>query len=220
MNVEQILAAARSRFLDNEEPQQWAFDDMMSFLNQAEREAAERAKLIEDYSTVAVCNIAGLVSVAQYTLHAKIIEVISVRWNGRLLDGISRRELDRRYCRQDWTTLTGQPTHFIDPQEKYLTLHRTPTTAAAIKVGVYRYPLNDMTGYEDTPEIAEQYHFWLIDWMEFLAYSTDDTEIQDIPRATAAAGRFTARFGEKIDSNTRRTQRDRTRNHVCFNPNW
>ena len=219
MNLAQIEEAARLRFVDAGLRRQWTSPEIRGFANQAEREACERANLIEDATTAAVCEIAGLAATATYNLHAKIIEVSSVTWDGRFLDPISRGELNRLYP-NGWKARTGRPSHFIDPQQRTLTLFPIPTAAADIELIAYRYPLVDMTGDADSPEIPERYHFDLLDWMEHLAYLKDDTEALNINAAARAADRFTQKFGVKIDANTRRTQRARTPNVVRMNPHW
>lgn len=167
-----------------------------------------------------MCNIAGLANVSVYQLPPKIIEVRSVRWDQRLLRGIDLDELNETHRFRQWKTMTGQPRRFIDPQEKYLTLYPQPTVDAPIHLSVYRLPLLDMAADDDSPEIAESYHFYLIDWIEYLCFSKDDTEVQDLPRADRAAAKFTVNFGPKIDANTRRSQRNRSSNRVCVNPHW
>lgn len=219
MNLGQIIAKFRNRAQDEAEPFFWEVPDLTDYANQAEREASERAKLLLDTVTTAVCQISGIINTAVYSLHPSILEIVSVTWDGTFLTGVSRNELDRTH-RHGWKTTKGQPRRFIDPQEKYLTLYPIPTLAKLIELEVYRYPLAPMANDADTPEIAERHHFDLIDWMEHLAFRKDDQETQDLPRSERAAARFAANFGPKLDANTRRTQRDRSRSQVCMNPNW
>lgn len=167
-----------------------------------------------------MCNIAGLANVSVYQLPAKIIEVRSVRWQDRLLNGIDLDELNYSHRFRSWKAATGQPTHFIDPQEKYLTLFRKPTVDAPIHLAAYHYPLLDMVLDSDSPEIPEIHHFNTIDWIEYLCFSKDDTEVQDLPRADRAAAKFTVNFGPKIDANTRRSQRNRSSNQVRMSRSW
>lgn len=219
MNLLDLRTAARLRLQDQASGVLWEDDELDDFANLAEREACERAKLIEDATTAAVCEIAGLVNTATYNLHAKIIEVSSVTWDGRFLTGISRDQLNDQYP-NGWKTRTGRPTHFIDPQQHTLTLFPIPTVAADIELIAYRYPLEDMLLNADEPEIAAIHHDGLLDWMEHLGYLKHDTETENVEAAARAEARFTQKFGVKIDANTRRTQRARRLNVVRMNPNW
>lgn len=219
MNIDEFDAAFNKRMGDVGSTRLWTPEEVLAFANEAEREAAERANLIEDSTTAAVCAIAGLANVATYTLHAKILQVTSVTWDGRFLDGVSRDTLNRWYP-NGWKTTTGRPSHFIAPQERTLTLYAKPTEAADIEIVVYRLPLTDMAVGSDEPEIHERHHFKLLDWMQRLAYQKDDTETLDPRAGERAEARFIANFGIKIDANTRRTQLERRSHQTRMNPHW
>ena len=220
MNLGQLVAKFRARVDDAVPPYLWTPDEAIDYANQAVREAAERAKLLLDSTTADVCLIDGLANTGTYNLHPKIFEIESVSWDGRFLEGVARDTLNRIYKYRGWDTITGRPTQFIDPQEKYLTLFRIPIADAPIKLVVYRYPLLDLAATTDIPEIDERYHYDLLHHMEYLAYLREDTETQDIERAERAAEKFTAAFGVKIDANMRRRQRERRSNQVRMNPDW
>lgn len=218
----QLEVAFRQRMADHTDKKNnllWTQPEVYEFANQAEREACERAFLIEDSTTSAVCQIDGEADTATYNLHTKILEVRSVRWNGRLIDGISRDLLDQCYPR-GWDDKIGNPRAFIDPAQRFLTLFPIPTIDAAIKLIAFRLPLNDMTAPGNTPEIHERHHFGLLDWMEHLAYLKQDTETLDPMASAKAEARFTARFGPRVDADTRRTQRARSANQIRMNPSW
>jgi hypothetical protein len=324
MNILDLRAAARLRLEDTVGPPYlWDDAELDGYINQAEREACERAKLIEDDSpllaAVAVTgivrttglasanivahpfvggqivnfaganqsayngdhrvsvidvdhvgffvdaatvtpatgtitarpalgmptNIVGLANVGTYTLDSRIIEVRAALWNGRFLEGIARETLndpDKMPSRygllrgyptwdgtRDWSTATGTPHYFLDPQEAYLTLVRIPTIAAPIHLSVYRYPLATMAAPDTTldthaivpsPEITERHHYRLLDWVERCAYLKKDSECFDQTESDKANARFIDSFGIRPDANVRRQQRARRSNQVRMNPGW
>ena len=244
MNLNDLLTEWRRRIEDTEGPPfRWSNEEGIAFANQAEREACERANLIEDDKTPGVVAIAGQPNQGTYGLHKSIIEVRSCLWNGRFLDGIARETLNNPHhhrrdagnfadCggflfgelewdgNRDWSTLTGTPRYFIDPQEKYLTLVRIPIIAAPIRLSVYRYPLEPLCNLEDEPEIAHRHHYRLIDWMEHLAFQKQDTECFDPKKVVDKEALFVASFGIRPDANVRRMQRARRSNQVRLNPGW
>lgn len=234
MTLLELLTEWRRRVDDVSAPFLWSKADGISYLNQAEREAAERAKLILDTTTKAVCDINGKANVGTYPLHPKILEIESCTWQGRFLDGKSRSQLDegriysgyRKYGWEasgvavDWRTLKGTPYFYLDPQERFLTLVRIPEVAAPIHLTAYRLPLEDMVNDTDEPELVERHHFNLVDWMCALSFLKQDTETYNPQAATEAEARFTANFGVKVSANTRRLQRERRSNQIRMNPSW
>jgi hypothetical protein len=214
-----LIEEFRRRVDDTAAPYLWSSDESVLFANAAEREAAVRAKLLEDSTTPAVVEIDGQAQTASYPLHTKIIEVRSVTWGGRFMTGVNESVLADQY-RNGWRTLTGTPTHFLDPQQHSLTLFRTPTAAKLITLSVYRLPLADMELDADAPEIPERYHIDLVPWMEHLAYSRRDADSFNPKLAAEKEAEFTARFGVRPDANVQRKQRDRRSNTVKMNPTW
>lgn len=214
MTLSEILEAFNRRVEDVVGLQAWPEPEKILFANQAEREACERAKLLQDIITIPVT--AGKET---YKLHPKTLEVHSVALDGRFLTGVSRTRLDELHPR-GWNTKTGRPELFIDPYQRSLTTFPIPVADGSLEVVFYRYPVEDMANPDDEPEVDERFHFDMIDWMEYLAYSKNDPETQDLEAAKRAAANFASKFGVKIDANVRRQQRDRRSHQVRFNPNW
>lgn len=191
-----------------------------------------------------ITNITGLANIGTYALDPRIIQIRAAMWDAQQLTGIARETLDNpkpdyftngtwgafsSYFsdwlngRRDWSTLTGSPRYFIDPQEKYFTLVRIPTEAADIHLSVYRRPLAPMLLADaDTisPEIQGSLHVKLIAWMEYRAYSRRDADAHAPDLADKKEAEFTASFGIRPDANVRRQQRARRSNAVRMNPSW
>jgi hypothetical protein len=54
-----------------------------------------------------------------------------------------------------------------------------------------------MANDSDTPEIRQEMHPALVEWMLYRAYSRPDSDAQDDAKAKTALRKFVAEFGEK-----------------------
>jgi hypothetical protein len=209
------------RILSDDTAAPFLWDDAYVTLiaNDAVKEAAERALLIEEDDNDNVCAIPAVAGTATYDLHPSIIKVRSVTWEGKFLTGTAREVLNERHP-EGWTALTGTPCEFIDPQEKVLTLFRRPVLDGAVRLSVYRRPLEPLAEDGDVPELHERHHRGLLDWMLSLAYSRRDSDAYDPKLAATHDAAFTARFGVRLDANVLRQQRARRSNTVSMNPSW
>lgn len=215
MNVADFIEAFRSELADKEEPPLWSDDEIAAYLNEAVQEACERAYLIEDRSTLAVCAIALQPGVDTYSLHSSVFEIKRLTYQGRPLCETSVEALDAES--PGWEARQGQPRGFIFEQASGVQPARvrlvpTPNQAGAVALTVYRGALKPLNSAQDNakPEIHESYHARLKDWIYRCAFLKQDSDTQDKSRAAEFAAQFTQSFGERPDANVQRKQRDRS----------
>lgn len=215
MNVADFIAAFRGELVDNNEPQFWSDEEIVAYLNEAVQEACERAFLIEDRATPAVCAITVQPGVDTYSLHASVFQIKRLTFQGRPLEETSVEALDEGS--PGWETRQGQPRGFIFEQTSGVQAARvrlvpTPNQAGTIALTVYRGTLKPLNSGQDTakPEIHERYHARLKDWIYCCAYLKQDVETLDKSRAAEFEAQFTQSFGERPDANVQRKQRDRS----------
>jgi len=80
MTLAELIAAFRTDADDLvANPYLWSDAELTRWANEAEQEAALRAKLLFDASTMAVCQIAVLAGTTSYALHAKVHDVEHAR---------------------------------------------------------------------------------------------------------------------------------------------
>lgn len=208
--LEEIVDHARLRLDDLAEPYLWSDEELIQYLNEAQREACVRAKLIQDKTTAAVCEIDLLDDEQWYDLHASVDEVYAAFYNGK--------KLCRMY-EQDLTDLTrtGVPTHYIVAGTQ-IRVYPLNTVAADLKINVYRLPLVDMAANDDVPEIPAEHHYRLIDWAIRCCYLKRDSDAYDEKRADKHESLFTLAFGVRPDANVRRKRNDKRRDSVRFQP--
>ena len=214
MKVADFITEFRATVGDVELPHFWSSELIVRYLNEAVQEACERAKLIEDRATAAVCSISAQVGESTYSLHPSVFEIRRLTFNGRRLDETSVEELDHD-C-PGWESRSGQPRVFIFEQPSGLQpakvrLVPTPTVAGPIALTVVRGALKPLSADIDQakPEIHERFHDRLMDWVLHRAYLKQDADTFDPNKAAVSLGLFVQSFGARPDANVQRKQRDR-----------
>lgn len=210
MNVADFIAAFRSDLDDAAEPYLWSDADIIRYLNNAVREACERALLIEDSSTYDAAIMRTVAGQSIYVLHPSVIKIKRVAFRGRPLCETSVEQEDRDYCR--WETTTGEPRRYI-ANDLQIRLTPTPTTAEDFILTVYRSQLEEFdidpeVSGEDEPEINAIYHARLLDWVYRCAYLKQDAETLNKSKAVDYETKFVAAFGVRPDANVQRKRRD------------
>ena len=112
MNGTALIAEFRDLSQDVNEPYLWDDTFVLGKLNEAEREAADRARLLFDDSTEAVEDIAVTAGMAKYATSHLILDIerafLVVDGESSPLHLYDRHELDR--LRDDWRTESDTPT--------------------------------------------------------------------------------------------------------------
>lgn len=216
MNVSGFIAAFRASENDAVAPYLWSDVEIVGYLNDAVNEACERALLIEDKTTPAVCSITLVANQAGYTLHASIIKVKRLTFRGRALTETSVEAMDSDD--PQWESRTGEPTRYILTGNHGLRMVPTPTVGEAVALTVYRTPVSALavSPGTTTPEIPERYHQRLMDWVLRCAYLKPDSETFDKGASERYEAAFAGSFGARTDANVQRKQRDRRPHRVRF----
>jgi hypothetical protein len=192
----------------------WNELEWIEYLNSAEREICERAHVLEDSTTAAVCTITLVTATATYSLHNKILYVKSAvpSWGSDSTPLLKRTEawLDKFYL--GWRDLDdSEPDYIIEKQTNQLQLVPGPSSdynGETLALTVDRLPLVDLSLINTTPEIGSKYYDDMKYWALYRAFSKKDAEIYDAEKATQYASRyynaFEARVGPRPSSNVQR----------------
>ena len=214
VNVSDFIAAFRSEMADGAAPFLWSDEEVVSYLNDAVQEACERAFLIEDSATPAVCTIALQQGVDTYPLHPSVLQIKRLVCSGRVLQEVSIEALDE--SGGGWDTRQGQPQAFIFEQATgllppSLRLVPAPAQAGGMALTVYRGAIAPLDADRDSekPEVPERFHARLKGWVYRCAYLKQDAETLDKSKAREHEAGFEASFGPRQDANVQRKQRDR-----------
>ncbi len=127
MKVRDIFEAFREEIDDTVDPYLWGDPALYIYLNEAEREAARRARLLKDSSTTAICTIAVTLGEPLLTLDPRILRVRRVRHSARTLPLTKIELADLERWVPEWDTEYGDVTHWCPDFETWkIRLYRTP----------------------------------------------------------------------------------------------
>lgn len=219
MTLDELRKELRTLLDDVAQPYLWEDTTLTAYLNEAEREACIRARLIydEDGTLTQLSVGAGENTAALDPLILAVDRVYTVvNGRSRILMRTTVDDLDDQLGSY-WKTTTGQPSRFYDEQT-YLGVCPTPTVDTDLSLAVWRLPLEPMADNDDEPDIAERFHFQLLDWAAHLAFKRRDADAQDQQRAANHEARFTNSFGVRPDANVQRKRRLK-KVPVCW-PTW
>lgn len=211
MTGQELINCFRELAQDRVVPYLWSDDWILEQLNEGEREACDRARLLFDDSTPAVTRLDVKAGQTRYAIHPKIIDIqnaffvqlgIGTPLHLAILD---RRELDWRQTRE-WRSQRGVPNALIHDGDCSVTLAPPPSVDGQLRLEAYRLPVEDFALGSD-PEIAEQHQRNLVSWALFRAYSIPDADGQNQQLAALYHDRFEGYFGRGIDARKRRFQR-------------
>lgn len=213
MVVDEFITKFRTAVLDVVAPPFWSGEEIVDFLNEAVQEACERAKLIEDRSTPAVCSVLLQPGIDTYVLHRSVLEIKRLACNGRLLCETSVEEQDLGGCH--WEQHVGQPRSFIfepangarNPQVR---LVPTPSSAGVAALTVYRSAIRPLLSGDcnTAPELPARYHSRLMHWMMYRGHLKQDADTFDVVKASEHLVLFEQAFGSRADANVQRKHRD------------
>ena len=207
MTLEDFIAEFRRVRQDDQSGYLWSDDEITSYVNEAINEACERALLIEDRTTTAVCTIGLTVGESSYPLHDSIIKVKRVTLDGTPLPETSIEKMDEMDT--FWENRSGTPTRYMLEGNMGIRFDRMPTAAEDASLTVYRTPLEPLAAATDVPEIKSLYHLRLMPWVYRCALLKQDSEVFDQSEAEKQEATFIRNFGERPDANVQRKRRDR-----------
>lgn len=201
MNLQELIALYRAQTLDADEQVPFCDDKLLAlYANEAQVEACRRAKLLVD-SSGAMCSLAIDAEAEIVPLHAKVIHVHRAYVDRHPVELIHVDQMDAL-----------QPGWQLDPPGSQVQLLVTgmttgalylwprPLNACVLKMTVQRLPLAKLEEDEDEPEIREEAHPALVEWMLYRAYGRDDTDLFNDSKAALALSRFEAEFGRKASA--------------------
>lgn len=191
--------------------------DVTRWLIEAEQEACIRGRLLHEAANESVCAIDVLAGEAVYPLDPVVYEIDHL---GLLEDGftehqsvklVSREWLDDNH--RGWRDRTGLP-RFAIQDDTRIRLVPTPNAPATLRLEAYRLPMRGLTDAKTSkPEIHQAHHRHLVFWALYRAFSVPDSEVLNLGSASAALDAFTRYFGERPDSDLRRTTRHDVEHH-------
>lgn len=207
MTRDDLVREFRLATQDQVAPYLWQTPDIVRWLEEAEREACVRGRLLHESSDPDMCEIAAVPREAVYPLHPRLYEIDHIAFldDGescrRPLKLVSTEYLDASVS--GWRDRTGRVEYAIQ-SETSLRLVPRPDQPGVVLMEGYRLPKAGEASFE----IHEAHHRNLLDWALFRAFSIPDAETLDLGRAEVAERAFTDYFGDRPGSDLRRQTRE------------
>lgn len=207
---------------DTVAPYLWSDDELMEYINEAMDEACIRAGMIRD-SDSEVCEFVLRANQSKYDIDDRILRIKRVMIDGQKepLEETNFDDLDTDY--PGWHAETANmPRRYLSNMDAcWIRLHPIPLDTASKKVRlvVQRLQLKPLTldKPDSRPEINKIYHFHLLEWAKYLAYSKPDAETLYPEGAERAGALFVEHFGNRDSAADIEVQqnfkRQRTRGH-------
>lgn len=218
MTLVELIARFRSASNDKVEPYFWSDEDVTQWLNDAQEEAAIRARLIHESDSASLCEIKTTAGNAVYQLNPQMYEITHASWDEDgtrsycLLSLTSTEALDKND--RHWRTRPASIPHSVIQTDRSVRIVPAPKSDGTLVIEAYRLPKSLMESQDDELEINQAHHRHLVSWALYKAFSVPDAEMFDSNRAQIAAAEFERYFGIQTDSDLRRTTRHDVEHHV------
>lgn len=197
MDLAELRNLFRIKSGDTQQPYLWLDDEVDDYINQAEREAADRAQLIyDDSGTATVIDVVA--GTSRYEIDAEVVRLDYAELDDRPLTIIDKREVGPRAI-------------FVVPNDGGVELNFVPEADGTLRLGMYRLPIEPMIEDDDVPEVRAKHHAKMIDWALHLGYLKTDSDTFDQGKADRHEAEFIKSFGQRVDANVRRKQQERRR---------
>jgi len=216
VTLEELIRRFRTLAVDNVQPYLFADEDVTDWLNDGQRQACIRGRLLREDDNQAVCEIALTPGQRTYPLHKSVYEIINARivpGNGdraRTVFLASREWMDGNM--PDWRDEQGQA-EFAIQDDTSIRVVGAVTAGDKLAIECYRTPLKMLANDTDKPEIHEAHHEYLIQWALHKAFSVVDADTFDPQRSDRSEAAFTNYFGRMPDSDLRRMTREDVPHH-------
>lgn len=215
MTLEELIRRFRVLAMDKAQPYLFADEDVIDWLNDAQRQACIRGRLLREDANPAVCEIALTPGQRTYPLHKSVYEIINARivpvsGRSRPVFLASREWMDENM--PDWRDEQGQA-EFAIQDDTSIRVVGVITTGDKLVIECYRTPLKVLANDVDKPEIHEAHHEHLIQWALHKAFSVVDADTFDPQRSDRSEAAFTNYFGRMPDSDLRRMTREDVPHH-------
>lgn len=209
MNLGELIEEYRDESHDHATPPYMSDERLARFATQGQNEACRRGSLITD-STSDFCTLSVTAGDPMLELDPLILGVTRVRLSSTILPlpVALVNQMDEE--EPGWEDHFGSPTNYIpDYQTGYIRLYPIPLQDDTARITVTRLPLAPLEEDGDEPEIRLETHMALVQWMLHRAYATQDTDLVDPNKSSAALVEFEKEFGKKKSARNEAWQRER-----------
>ena len=208
MTLEELIALYRAQSMDVEVPYFCSDELLTMYANEGQEEACRRGQLLRDASSP-MCTVSYAQGDETIALDPKISYVLRAFVGGYPVDVVGESQMDAYMPAWHAASTAIKPSKLVaGVTAGRLHLWPIPSQAGEIKLHVLRFPLRKLANDTDRPEIRQETHPALVEWMLYRAYSRTDADMQDAAKAATALRKFVAEFGEKHGGRNEQWMRD------------
>jgi hypothetical protein len=177
----------------------WVRNLILGYVDEAEKEACERADLIYDTSTSSVCNISVNTSSAIYSIDESVYFIKAIKFTdslGNSFDVLVRNKNEFLKINSGYRSEAFSASKSVFIENRTIEIAGIPDVAGVLHLEVYRTPLTNAS-IADQFEIPERRVSSLINWVKYRAFSNPDIDIYDEAKAAVFLARFEDSFGRR-----------------------
>jgi hypothetical protein len=201
-------------------PYLWQDEDIDDWLNEAQQEAAIRARLLRatPASHPALCEFSLTAGETTIALPDQLYEISYQEWQSvgerRPLKLVSREWMDTTL--PGWRAMPAAEPDYLVQDRQALEVVPAPSADGAVLIEGYRLP-EPMDLDADEPRIPLAHHIHLVQWALHIGYSLPDAETLNPGKSQTAEAEFTRYFGARPDADLRTdTRNDETHRIVAW----
>lgn len=220
MRREALRRRVRLLAQDTTLPYLWQDEDIDDWLNEAQQEAAIRARLLRatPASHPALCEFSLTAGETTIALPDQLYEISYQEWQSggerRPLKLVSREWMDTTL--PGWRAMPAAEPDYLVQDRQALEVVPPPIADGTVLIEGYRLP-EPMELDDDEPRIPLAHHIHLVQWALHVGYSLPDAETFNPGKSQAAEAEFTRYFGARPDADLRAdTRNDETHRIVAW----
>ncbi len=177
----------------------WVRNLILGYIDEAEKEACERADLIYDISTPSVCDISVSNSNTIYSIDESVYFIKAIKFTdslGNSFDVLVRNKNEFIKINSSYRSEGFSVGKSVFVENRTIEIAGISDIVGTLHLEVYRTPLVNAS-VSDQFEIPSRYSSSLINWVKFKAFSNPDIDIYDEAKAAAFLARFEDSFGKR-----------------------
>ena len=220
MHREALRRRVRLLAQDTATPYLWLDEDIDDWLNEAQQEAAIRARLLRatPQSHPALCEFSLTAGESAVTVPDALYEITHQEWAAgserRPLKLVSREWMDTTM--PGWRAMPAADPDYLVQDRQQLEVVPPPIADGSVLIEGYRLP-EPMGADDEEPGIPLAHHIYLVQWALHVGYSLPDAETFNPGKSQAAEAEFTRYFGARPDADLRAdTRNDETHRIVAW----
>lgn len=206
MKLKDLIALYRAQSCDNADPPLCSPELLTLYANEAQAEACRRSHLLLD-SEGSMCRLQVTAGQRSVPLAPGVLMIRRAFLGQQPLESTSADWMDGTFPGWQAQVRVGTPLYLVSGLDSAkLHLYPLPQQDGTIALTVSRLPAL-LEAEDSVPEIREELHPALVDWMLYRVYSSQDTDLYNDAKAAIGLRRFEAEFGRKTSGRNEQWQR-------------